>query len=73
MDEEIKKPLNPCYKCPDRSAECHGKCEKYNTYVIENEEYKKAIELAKGGLYRIRGEWSNTKRKKLTGKGRKML
>ena len=70
-EEEIKKPKNPCFKCPDRWAECHGNCEKYKIYVKENEEFKKAVNKKKD-LFRIRGEWSDTKRKQLTGKGRKM-
>lgn len=22
----------PCYNCPDRTIECHGKCEKYKEF-----------------------------------------
>ena len=24
---------SPCYKCPNRTSECHGKCEAYAEYV----------------------------------------
>ena len=33
---------NPCDRnCPERSATCHGKCEKYAAYVAWNEERKR--------------------------------
>lgn len=69
-DEEIKRPVNPCFKCPDRWAECHSSCEKYKQYVKEYETYKEAINKKKD-LFKIRGEWSKSKRKRLTGKERK--
>ena len=31
---------NPCYQCPDRSAECHAKCERWAEYEAKrNERY----------------------------------
>lgn len=27
----------PCYGCPDRVIDCHGKCEKYITYKAERQ------------------------------------
>lgn len=29
-----------CYKCPDRTIECHATCEKYKAECIENERIK---------------------------------
>ena len=26
---------SPCLGCPDRSVQCHGECEKYQSYVTE--------------------------------------
>lgn len=32
----------PCYKCPDRKAECHSKCEKWLEYEkVRNAEYER--------------------------------
>lgn len=46
----------PCYKCPDRKAECHSKCEKWLEYEkVRNAEYveaNKRKELART-LYEI--------------------
>lgn len=30
----------PCKDCPDRSPECHGKCERYQEYCAEREAIK---------------------------------
>lgn len=33
---------HPCYKCPDRNAECHATCEKWRAYEVErNKEYER--------------------------------
>jgi len=31
----------PCYKCDDRTATCHGECEKYKDWRKELEEKKR--------------------------------
>jgi len=36
--------MSPCKNCKSRSAECHGKCVKYATYLM-------SIKLNKGGGY----------------------
>lgn len=33
---------NCCYECKDRVAGCHGKCDKYKTFHVENEKVKQA-------------------------------
>ena len=35
---------NPCWKCSDRSAGCHGKCEKYKAWKVELDKVKNAVE-----------------------------
>lgn len=41
----MKRPNPPCYKCPDRDAECHAVCEKWARY-----------EKARGEYYREKNE-----------------
>lgn len=42
-------PVAPCMNCPDRTAECHGVCEKYKEYEQARrevyEEARKAREM----------------------------
>ena len=33
----------PCFKCTERYVGCHGKCDRYASYVSEKEEQKKKI------------------------------
>lgn len=33
--------ISPCKGCPDRSAECHGKCEKYAAWNDRHVEWNK--------------------------------
>lgn len=40
---------NVCYKCPDRSAECHSTCEKYIEWKKAHEEKANAERAAKQG------------------------
>ena len=36
----------PCYKCPERSAECHAHCEKWAEYEkARNAEYERVKKL----------------------------
>ena len=30
---------SPCYKCPDRTSECHAECKKYAEYAANRNEY----------------------------------
>lgn len=32
--------MNPCYKCTERTEDCHSLCELYNEFVRENEDRK---------------------------------
>lgn len=34
--------LNPCHGCPDRTAGCHGHCEKYQAFVEDREKVRNA-------------------------------
>lgn len=38
----MNKPLPPCFRCPDRTEDCHksGHCEKYADYVKKAEQYR---------------------------------
>ena len=37
---------SPCYKCPDRWAECHAHCEKWLVYEKErNAEYERIAKI----------------------------
>lgn len=63
---------SPCKYCPDRSATCHGTCEKYKAYKSEYEEFK-AAEKAKRAVWRafngyqiqsIRNNYKRTYREK---------
>lgn len=35
----------PCKNCPDRTENCHAKCEKYALFVAENEQVKRKRQL----------------------------
>ena len=56
----------PCLNCPDRSATCHGECEKYKMFKAEKE-----VENAES--YRIRrgiqeyAEYDQRKHRRLKG------
>ena len=58
----------PCKKCPDRKPACHGKCEKYQTWLAEyrrEQAAEKEWKLQKREEF-IRSEecgWRNKKRK----------
>lgn len=30
---------NPCFRCPDRTSECHADCPSYGEYVKSRREY----------------------------------
>ena len=34
------KPQNPCYKCAERVADCHAKCETYAEFSKAQEKYR---------------------------------
>lgn len=36
----MKRPNVPCKGCEERKVGCHGKCEKYQTFVEDNEKIK---------------------------------
>ena len=38
---------NPCYKCENRTAGCHAKCDLYQTWAANEFELKKAMYNAK--------------------------
>lgn len=29
----------PCFRCPDRTSECHADCERYAEYTRDRQEY----------------------------------
>ena len=61
---------NPCYKCPDRKAECHSTCEKWLEYEkARNAEYERVAREKKMAfdLYEIE---RNRKRDIATGRMR---
>lgn len=33
----------PCFKCPDRSPDCHGFCSKYKEFEGENAKHREAL------------------------------
>ena len=35
----MKRPESPCKDCQKRAEGCHGKCEDYQKYRIEQEQY----------------------------------
>ena len=37
----------PCFSCDERHTGCHGKCDRYASYVSNKEEQKKEIFLEK--------------------------
>ena len=37
----MKDTISPCTGCQERSAECHGVCEKYAKWLEEHREYKR--------------------------------
>ena len=41
------KKQNPCYKCEDRHAGCHGSCEAYQTWRKEQEALNSKISAAR--------------------------
>lgn len=46
----MQRPAAPCNHCPDRHISCHGKCEKYNAFRKEREEYLKFVHEKKNYL-----------------------
>ena len=65
--------MSPCKGCQDRSAECHGKCERYEAYRAEIEtryqEKKMASELYFMRRERVE-EMSRTARRRRQRKGK---
>ena len=58
---------SPCFRCTERSAECHSSCEQYLDYVdihakerSEIHERKHKENLGYGAGYRSEKEWHNT-------------
>ena len=45
------KPNSPCHHCEDRWVDgvktCHSTCERYATFLKDNEEYKKELAIYK--------------------------
>ena len=41
------KPQNPCYKCIERSEDCHTRCETFIEYNKKQSEYREKIDCAK--------------------------
>lgn len=37
----VKNSGGPCLNCPDRHVGCHGRCEKYQSWNAEHQEYLK--------------------------------
>lgn len=60
---------SPCKDCTDRSATCHGSCERYKQYKAELEEYKNPAIAAREetdfnrGLTRVLRKTNHQRRK----------
>lgn len=50
------KPKNPCYKCPERVADCHAKCEIYAEFAKTQEKYNTEIRYQKNKDWTMNAE-----------------
>lgn len=51
-----------CYKCEERTSDCHATCGKYAEEVAENEQRKEKIRQAKAGYREMRDyKWQHYK------------
>ncbi len=55
----MKRPNPPCYKCPDRSAECHAVCEKWAEYEQARAKYYKWKNEAAAAEHDIRAIYAD--------------
>lgn len=40
----------PCYKCPDRTAECHAHCDRWAEYELaRNADYERRLKVGEQG------------------------
>lgn len=48
----------PCFKCRDRTADCHGFCLKYKAFEGENLKHREAVRKQA-----LKDEWARSERK----------
>ena len=46
MKFRVNRKNAPCYKCPDRDPGCHGNCERYKQWLIEDREAGELVKAA---------------------------
>ena len=50
------KPKNPCYKCAERTADCHAKCEIYAEFSKAQEKHNTEIRYQKNKDWAMNAE-----------------